>query len=64
LPAVNLLLVRSHQAEIIVVKCLIQVCKNTTRVEVKTRLYNRDDDRQKNSALTLSSTLLTNSFFL
>jgi len=60
LPAVNLLLVRSHHAEIIVVKHLIQVHKNTKRVEVETRLRDCDNDRQKNGALTLSSTMPTN----
>jgi len=60
MPAVNLLLVRSHQAEIIVVKCLIQVHKKTKKIRVEMRLCNHDDDCQKNGALTLSSTMPTN----
>ena len=37
--ALNLLLVRSHQAEIIIVKRLIQECNNVTREWVEPRSY-------------------------
>jgi len=49
----NLLLVRSHQTEIIVVKRLIQGHNNETRVGVEPRSH----DRRKNGALTLLATL-------
>ena len=44
----NLLLVRSHQAEIIIVKRLIQGRNNGTRVWVEPRLF--DQGRRKNDA--------------
>ena len=53
----NLLLVRSHQAEIIIVKRLIQGRNNVTRVRVKPRLFDRD--RRKNDAFTHSATVPT-----
>ena len=51
----NLLLVRSHQAEIIIVKRLIQGRNNVTRVRVETRPF--DLGRRKNDAFTHSATL-------
>ena len=56
----NLLLVRSHQAEIIVVKRLIQGCNNVTRVGVEPTPF--DQGRRKNDASTHSATLPTYSF--
>ena len=54
---VNLLLVRSHQAAIIIVKRLIQGCNNMTRVWFEARSC--DQDRRKNDAFTHSATLPT-----
>ena len=54
---VNLLLVQSHQATIIIVKRLIQGCDNVTRVLVESRSY--DQRRRKNNAFALLSTLPT-----
>ena len=54
----NLLLVRSHQAEIIIVKRLIQGRNNVTRVRVEPRSF--DQGRRKNDAFTHSATLPTN----
>ena len=51
----NLLLVQSHQAEIIIVKRLIQGRNNVTRVRVEPRPF--DQGRRKNDALTHSATL-------
>ena len=45
----HLLLVRSHQAEIIIVKRLIQECNNVTRVRVEPRPF--DQDRSKKQGL-------------
>ena len=56
--SLNLLLVRSHQAEIIIVKRLIQGRNNVTRVGVEPRSC--DQSRRKNDAFTLSATLSTN----
>ena len=56
----NLLLVRSHQAEIIIVKRLIQGRNNVTRVWVVPRSC--DQGRRKNGVLTLSTTLPTGCF--
>ena len=53
----NLLLVRSHQAEIIIVERLIQGRYNVTRVGVEPRSFDRD--RRKNDAFTHSATLPT-----
>ena len=53
----NFLLVRSHQAEIINVKHLIQGRNNVTRVRVEPRPF--DQGRRKNDALTHSTTLTT-----
>ena len=53
----NLLLVRSHQAEMFIVKYLIQERNNMTRVQVEPRLY--DQSRHKNDIFTLSATLPT-----
>jgi len=50
----NLLLVRSHQAEITVVKRLIQGRNNATRVGLEPRLC--DHGQGKNGAFVLSST--------
>ena len=50
----NLLLVRSHQAEIIIVKRLIQGRNNVTRVRVEPRSF--DQGRRKNDAFTHSAT--------
>ena len=54
---VNLLLVRSHQAEIIIVKRLIQGRNNVTRVRVEPQSCNRG--RGKNDSFNLSATLPT-----
>ena len=51
----NLLLVRSHQAEIIIVKRLIQGRNSVTRVRVEPRSF--DQGRRKNDAFTYSATL-------
>ena len=56
----NLLLVRSHQAEIIVVKHLIQGRNSVTRVWVEPRSF--DQGRCKNDASTHSTTLSTMSW--
>ena len=53
----NLLLVRSHQAGIIIVKRLIQGRNNVTRVQVEPRLF--DQGRRKNDAFTHLATLPT-----
>ena len=53
----NLLLVRSHQAEIIIVKRLIQGRNSVTRVRVEPRSF--DLSRRKNDAFTHSATLPT-----
>ena len=53
----NLLLVRSHQAEIIIVKRLIQGRNNVTSVRVEPRSF--DQGRRKNDAFTHSATLPT-----
>ena len=53
----NLLLVRSHQAEIIIVKRLIQGRNSVTRVRVEPRSI--DQGRRKNDPFTLSATLPT-----
>ena len=53
----TLLLVRSHQAERIIVKRLIQGRNNLTRVRVKLRSF--DQGCHKNKAFTLSATLPT-----
>ena len=52
----NLLLLRSHQAEIIIVKRLTQGRNSVTRVRVEPRLF--DHGRCRNDAFTLSATLL------
>ena len=54
--ALNLLLVRSHQAEIIIVKRLIQERNSVTRVRVEPRSF--DQGCRKNDAFTYSATLL------
>ena len=56
----NLLLVRSHQAEIIIVKHLIQGRNSMTRVRVEPRSF--DQGCRKNDAFTYSATLPTNRF--
>ena len=53
----NLLLVRSHQAEMIIVKSLIQGCNNLTKVQVEPSLC--DHDSPRNDAFTLLATLPT-----
>ena len=53
----NLLLVRSHQAEIIIVKHLIHGRNNVTRVRVELKSF--DQGRRKNDAFTNSATLPT-----
>ena len=53
----NLLFVRSHQAEIIVVKRLIQGRNYVTWVRVEPRQF--DQGRRKNDAFTHSATLPT-----
>ena len=57
----NLLLVRSHQAEIIIVKCLIQARNSVTRVRVEPRSF--DQSRRKNDVFIYSATLPTFFFF-
>ena len=52
---VNLLLARSHQAEIIIVKRLILRRNNVTRVQVECRPF--DQDRRKHDAFTHSAML-------
>ena len=54
----NLLFVRSHQAEIIIVKRLIQGRNSVTRVRVEPRSF--DQGRRKNDAFTYLATLPTN----
>ena len=56
----NLLLVQSHQAEIIIVKRLIQGRNNVTRVRVEPRSF--DQGRRKNDAFTHSAMLPTDGF--
>ena len=56
----NLLLVRSHQAEIIIVKRLTQGRNNVTRVRVEPRSF--DQGRRKKDAFTHSATLPTYPF--
>ena len=51
----NLLLVQSHQSEIIIVKRLIQG-RNMVRVRIEPRSF--DQNRRKNEAFTLSATLI------
>ena len=58
----NLLLVRSHQAEIIIVKRLIQGRNSVTRVRVEPRSF--DQGRRKNDAFTYSATLPTISIIM
>ena len=58
----NLLLVRSHQAEIIIVKRLIQGRNSVTRVRVEPGSFNQG--RRKNDAFTHSTTLPTVTRFL
>ena len=53
--SLNLLLVRSHQEEIINVKRLIQESKSVTRVPVEPRSFHQSC--RKNNAFTLSATL-------
>ena len=53
----NLLLVRSHQAEIIIVKRFTQGRNDVTRVRVEPRSFDRG--RRKNDAFTHSATLPT-----
>ena len=53
----NLLLVRSHQAEIIIIKRLTQESNSVTRVLVEPRSF--DQRRRKNEAFTHSATLPT-----
>ena len=53
----NLLLVRSHQAEIIIVKRLIQGHNNVTRMRVEPRSF--DQGCRKNDAFTHLATLPT-----
>ena len=55
--SLNLLFVRRHRAEIIIVKRLIQGRNNVTRVRFEPRSCNQD--RRKNDAFTLSATLPT-----
>ena len=57
--SLNLLLDRNYQAEIIIVKRLIQGRNNVTRVRIKPRSY--DQDRRKKDEFALSSILPTNS---
>ena len=54
----NLMLVRSHQAEVIILKRFIQECNNVTRVHVEQRSC--DPGHCKNNTFTLSVTLPTN----
>ena len=51
----NLLLVQSHQAQIIIVKRLIQGHKNVTKMRVEPRSIVQG--RRKNNAFTLLATL-------
>ena len=51
----NLQLVRNHQAQIIIVKRLIQGRNNVTRVRVEPRSF--DQGRRKNDAFTHLATL-------
>ena len=53
----NLLLVRSHQTEKIIVKRLIQGRNNVTRARVEPRSF--DQGRRKNDAFTYLATLPT-----
>ena len=53
----NLLLVRSHQAEIIIAKRLIQGRNNVSNVRIEPRSF--DQGRRKNDAFTHSAKLLT-----
>ena len=53
----NLLLVQSHQAEIIIVKRLIQGHNNVTRVQVEPRSF--DQSHRKNYTITFSAPLPT-----
>ena len=53
--ALNLQLVQSHQAEIIIVKRLIQGRNNVIRVRVELRSF--DQGRRKNDAFTHLATL-------
>ena len=53
----NLLFVGTHQADIIIVKRLIQERNNMTKVGVEPRSCSQD--RRKNDAFTLSVTLLS-----
>ena len=53
----NLLVVRSHQAEIIIVKRLIQERNTVTMVRVEPRSF--DQSHRKNDAFTHSATLST-----
>ena len=53
----NLLLVGSHQAEIIIVKRLFQGCDNVTGLRVEPGLC--DQGRRKNDVVTLPATLPT-----
>ena len=55
--SLNLLLVRSHQAEIIIVKRLIQGRNNVTRVRIEPRPFGQG--RRKNDTFTHSATLPT-----
>ena len=55
--SLNLLLVQSHQAEIIIVKRLNQGRNNVTRLRVEPRSC--DQSRRKNDVFTLSPTLST-----
>ena len=58
----NLLLVRSHQAKIIIVKRLIQGRNNLIRVRVKPTSF--DQGRRKNVAFAHSATLPTMYFIV
>jgi len=61
--SVNLLFFRSHQAEIIIVKRLIQERNNdVTKVRVEPRSRDNDYGCRQNDALTLSATLRTTIF--
>ena len=57
----NLLLVQSHQAEIIIVKRLIQGRNNVNRVRVEPRSF--DQGHHKNDAFIHSATLPTSCIF-
>ena len=56
----NLLLVQSHQAEIIIVKRLIQERNNVTRVWVEPRSF--DQGHRKNDAITRLAMLPTKDY--